>query len=625
MTATPWGDSDSLRERRLRPLRGASRALVERNQRDRLYAATVAVVSEKGFARTTLADLLATAGVSSRTFYRHFPDKTACLGATVIAVLERFRDTVEAPRAGGDPAGELIAYLRRVAVALAEQPAAAKLCLVDAFAAGPRAQEGLVAARQRLEVDLRRLYREIPGQGTIPDQLLAARFGALIEIAVSRLRRGSGAELPGLVEELVPIVLAEQPPPRNLLPTSRPPVSEPEPLAALDHVERAIRAFAVLVAEQGYAQTNVEDVIRRASMSSTTFYEHFSGKDDLMYAAIDNACALALAAALPAFSRASDWPDAVRAGFAAVFNFLASRPDLARLALVESYVAGDRALARCNQGLAPLAQLLVNNTNEWTTMPPLSYELIAGTLRSMICTSLSSHSAAALPALAPLCTYVTLAPFLGAQSAKELATAGPGLRPARPAATRRAQAGADSSFERPLRWGRWHLLSVALAHRDATAGEIAAEVGEDPATVVGSLRELVAIGVLESLDLGGEARYRLSEAPHRMFILSEQQEAAMDPEERAQFTRIAWEMITADVESSIADGVFNQPDRWITRTPLVLDAQGWQELSDLHDHTLMGTFDIQARSQKRLGDSAELPIHVRSLQLAFEMPPSDAD
>jgi AcrR family transcriptional regulator len=80
---------------------GARRAReeVERNQRERLYGAMVASVAEKGYEASTVADLAEVSGVSSRTFYDLFADKRACVA----------------------------------------QPAAARMVLIEVYAAGPEA------------------------------------------------------------------------------------------------------------------------------------------------------------------------------------------------------------------------------------------------------------------------------------------------------------------------------------------------------------------------------------------------------------------------------------------------------------------------------------------------------
>lgn len=46
--------------------------------RQRLLAAMAEVITQKGYAATTVADVVAAARVSRRTFYQHFADKQAC-------------------------------------------------------------------------------------------------------------------------------------------------------------------------------------------------------------------------------------------------------------------------------------------------------------------------------------------------------------------------------------------------------------------------------------------------------------------------------------------------------------------------------------------------------------------
>src|ERR1700679_761109 len=87
MVLTPWGHSEELRERKLRPDPGAPREDVVANQKERLFGAMVAVVAEKGYRATTVADLAAVSGVSSRTFYDLFADKQACFLATMEAII----------------------------------------------------------------------------------------------------------------------------------------------------------------------------------------------------------------------------------------------------------------------------------------------------------------------------------------------------------------------------------------------------------------------------------------------------------------------------------------------------------------------------------------------------------
>src|SRR4051794_19609841 len=88
MVATPWGQSESLREQKLRPGPGTPAEEVANNQRQRLFGAMVASVAERGYSGTRIADLVEISGVNRRTFYNLFPDKRSCCVATIEAMVE---------------------------------------------------------------------------------------------------------------------------------------------------------------------------------------------------------------------------------------------------------------------------------------------------------------------------------------------------------------------------------------------------------------------------------------------------------------------------------------------------------------------------------------------------------
>ncbi len=101
MTRTPWGDATELRERMLRPGRGTPREEAEKNQRERLFAAMVATVADKGYEATTVADLVNLSGVSRSAFYRHFADKEECFLTAAEALIEPTARSDQEPAESG--------------------------------------------------------------------------------------------------------------------------------------------------------------------------------------------------------------------------------------------------------------------------------------------------------------------------------------------------------------------------------------------------------------------------------------------------------------------------------------------------------------------------------------------
>jgi AcrR family transcriptional regulator len=441
MVATPWGQSESLRDRRLRPGPGVPREDVVANQRERLFGALVASLAQRGYEATTVADLVEISGVSSRTFYDLFPDKRACTLAALEAIIEAaiaYAAQIVGEGAGDPAPGGVVLPAGPTEVAVdweerarqgfdsfaqmvAAQPAAARLGLIEAYAAGPEVLVPLENAVAGFEWLTRKMLEQSPERAAMPPEMIMAHVGAQQEIARTRLRLGTEAELPGLMDDLWELMLSYRPPPQPLRLAGRPPRPQPESIDAHDHAERALRAFTAVVAEKGYAATTIDAVLKRASMSATTFYAHFHGKEDAMLAAIDSAVAQTLAAILPAFRRAPDWPEGIRAGFGAMFNFLASRPALARLIGVEVYAAGPAAVERRMESSKPLEMLAAEGRKRSPQTPAIAAEAIAGGVYTLAYRRIRDSGPQALPALAPICTYIALAPFIGADEACRVA------------------------------------------------------------------------------------------------------------------------------------------------------------------------------------------------------------
>jgi AcrR family transcriptional regulator len=425
---TPWGESASLRARRLRPGPGTPREEVELNQKERLFGAMVACVAERGYEASTVADLTEVSGISSRTFYELYKDKRACFAAVVEALIEGavgVASMVANDRELGSWEERARAGSRAFAELIAAQPAASRMVLVDAYTAGAEVLAPLERAMAGFEGLVRRMLEQSPERAGMPAEMVGAYIGAIEEVVRLRVLGGREGELPGLMDELWDLVGSYRPPPTPLRLAGRVPKARPESLEAHDHAERALRAFAAAAAERGYAETTVEAVLRRAGMSATTFYANFAGKEDAMAAALESGGAQMGAAVRPAVRRAADWPAAVRAGFGALFNFLASRPALAQLMVVEVFAAGPEALVRRVDYLQQLDELLAEGPEQAAAgtaartegAAAITAELIAGVVYSLAYRRIRESGPQALPSLAPVCSYLALAPFLGAEEA----------------------------------------------------------------------------------------------------------------------------------------------------------------------------------------------------------------
>jgi AcrR family transcriptional regulator len=424
MVRTPWGDAGHLRDKKLPPGRGTPREEAERNQRERLFAAMVATVAEKGYEATTVADLVQLSGVSRSAFYKHYDDKQACFLAAVEAMVE---PTLR--KLGGDesaPAG--IERARRAFQSLIElivdQPAAAKLCIVEVYAAGPEGAALVDRSMDSATALAARLLEQVPEREGLPPELVRALVGGIQKVIHKRLYRGQEQELLELAPQLWEWLFSYPVPPGPLRATRRRVVKAvpfAERQAQSNPPERVLRALAAVVAEKGYPDTTVAEIVERAATSQRTFYEHFKNKEDAIVAALDSGSAHMLAAALPAFRRAPDWPHAVHDTQEAMFAFGAEEPEYARLGGVEMYAAGKRALDQREVVTEGMEGLLAPGYELKPGTPPIAAEAIGGALYSLLYDHVNRKGPETLPDLVPTLVYVTLAPFLERDEAYEVA------------------------------------------------------------------------------------------------------------------------------------------------------------------------------------------------------------
>ena len=189
-----------------------SREEVELSQRARLLEATTDAVAEQGYVKTTVADILARAGVSRATFYQLFSDKEACFiaayeqnAALVAAVMEAELDQVRADKDLG-PLDRLDRVLGVLLAALQLAPALARVFLVEVYAAGPAAIEQRRASMERFVDIVAETHRGEEGVlGTRASQRFAAQafVGAVSSLVTNAVGVGETEELMQLREPLM--------------------------------------------------------------------------------------------------------------------------------------------------------------------------------------------------------------------------------------------------------------------------------------------------------------------------------------------------------------------------------------------------------------------------------------
>jgi AcrR family transcriptional regulator len=169
--------------------------------------------SEKGYRAVTVADIVRRAGIARNTFYENFSSKEECfLAAQQYAMSAALERVVGA-------AGEIDHWPQRVEAGLAaflayvaQEPALARTCMVEALAAGPASVHYYEESLQAF-VSLFRVGRDVSPRGkALPETLEEALIGGVFWILYQRLLAETEIEelLPELVEfALTPYLGAE--------------------------------------------------------------------------------------------------------------------------------------------------------------------------------------------------------------------------------------------------------------------------------------------------------------------------------------------------------------------------------------------------------------------------------
>lgn len=192
--------------------------------------------------------------------------------------------------------------------------------------------------------------------------------------------------------------------------------------------ERLIAGLAEAVSEGGYAGTTIADITRNAAVSRRTFYEHFDSKDECFIAAYDAVMTELRKRVGEAFEAQEEWPQAVRAGIAAMLEFLAAEPHLARLSMVEALVAGPVVIERYDAAIQSLVPYFAAGREGLSKevlagLSPTTEEALVGGMVSLISRRIFAGRTDELESLLPDLVEFTLTPYLGSAKAAKAAKA----------------------------------------------------------------------------------------------------------------------------------------------------------------------------------------------------------
>lgn len=164
---------------------------------------------------------------------------------------------------------------------------------------------------------------------------------------------------------------------------------------------------------------------------------------------------------------------------------------------------------------------------------------------------------------------------------------------------------------------RTFILAI-LTVRVASPKEIAEQIDRTIRHVtyhLGVLEELNCVELVRTEAAGGgrvvEHFYKATKRP----LVDRETWAQLDETGQQGITSVIMELMSGDIEEAISAGTFSDDENHLSRTPMNVDREGWEEVIGLLAGTLDGLMDIQGRVSNRAKPGTDLtPIKVEILQ-----------
>jgi AcrR family transcriptional regulator len=186
---------------------GLPRELIVENQRSRLISGMIETVAEQGYGKATIANVIAAARVSRKTFYESFANREDCYRAAYEASFEFVREqvTTGASTEGWPDSvrGGLASFLESLA---AHPPLAAFFLISPASVGDEAAERHHTAIRELVEVLLTKMPAD-PQGNPATEIRTEALAGGLLRLASMQVSSGRAEELPALLPDLVELFL----------------------------------------------------------------------------------------------------------------------------------------------------------------------------------------------------------------------------------------------------------------------------------------------------------------------------------------------------------------------------------------------------------------------------------
>ncbi|HVZ43214.1 MAG TPA: TetR/AcrR family transcriptional regulator [Ramlibacter sp.] len=152
-------------------------------------------------------------------------------------------------------------------------------------------------------------------------------------------------------------------------------VETESPSVVRTHRSRLLEGMAHAVAANGYAETTIADIVREASVSRRTFYEHFATKAECLIALYEASSHNALKVLRDAIDPAHEWQTQIESSLSAYLGCMAGNPVLMRTLFIEILHLGDEGLESRRRVNSEIAEFIVRIVNVTKRRHPLTRQM----------------------------------------------------------------------------------------------------------------------------------------------------------------------------------------------------------------------------------------------------------
>jgi AcrR family transcriptional regulator len=401
---------------------GMGRDAVARHQRARLFGAMIEAVHRQGYKATTVAHVIALAGVSRRAFYEQFANKEDCfLGTYDIAVARAKRRMVDGWMMERGWANRVHRACQALVEDASRNVKSSRLVLIEGLGLGVKSRERLMRSAVAFERVLADGFGVAPDGVQLPPLGPKAIVGGGRYMMFDRLRTDRVEELTLLTDELLDWISAYRSPAARIgVSRTIPPHRPAEPARFLESDEKRARVLGAVVhltLDEGYHELTDPQIAQFAGMSTESFHKYFPSKRECFLAVVDEFVDETIEVVAAAAARASSWPEAAYLGVKAGIDHFVVHPGLTRMAFVDLFEVGPAMTDSIGRSLGKLTAMLRESSPEARRAPLLAHEAVVGAMWAIVGNYAVRKRVKYLPSLIDHLAFLVIAPYVGPKAA----------------------------------------------------------------------------------------------------------------------------------------------------------------------------------------------------------------